>query len=162
MSIAVGAMYVRKHFEQNSKAEVLEMVNRIRTEFEIILENVDWMDDETRRSAIDKLHVMANHIGYPDELMDNDKIEKYYEMLKPDEKNHLSFALSINAFYTDQAFRQLREPVNKNDWENLLPPFIVNAFYSYDENVIREKSFIIFKKIDILFHRKNFSQKKLI
>lgn len=139
MSIAVGAMYVRKYFKQDSRAQVLEMVNRIRTEFEIILENVDWMDNDTRRSAIDKLHVMSNHIGYPDELMDNAKIEKYYEHLEPNENSHLSFALSINTFYTKLAFGMLREPVNKNDWETLLPPFIVNAFYSYDENMIRKK-----------------------
>lgn len=48
LSIAVGALYVRKYFRQDSKAAALEMVNNIRKEFENILEEVNWMDDKVK------------------------------------------------------------------------------------------------------------------
>lgn len=138
LSIAVGALYVRKYFRQDSKATALEMVNGIRKEFEIILNEVDWMDEETRKSATNKLHAMSTHIGYPDEIMDNSKIEKYYENLEIDENNYLSSVLNMNVFGTDYAFNKLRKPVNKTDWVTHARPAVVNAFYSSIENSIRK------------------------
>merc|ERR1711997_1238592 len=49
---AVGAMYVRKYFRQDSKQTALEMVQDIRREFDTILKEIDWMDPETRSRAI--------------------------------------------------------------------------------------------------------------
>ena len=42
-------MYVRKYFRQDAKFAALEMVHDIRAEFDNILENIDWMDDLTKR-----------------------------------------------------------------------------------------------------------------
>lgn len=138
LSIAVGALYVRKYFREDSKAAALEMVNGIRYQFENILKDVAWMDDETRKSAINKLHSMSTHIGYPDEIMDNSKIEEYYQDLEIDENDYLKSVLHMNVFGTDYAFTKLRKPVNKTDWITHARPAIVNAFYSSIENSIRE------------------------
>ena len=45
---AVGALYVRKHFQEDAKKSALEMVHDIRAEFDQILEEIDWMDDLTK------------------------------------------------------------------------------------------------------------------
>lgn len=150
LSIALGALYVRKYFRQDSKAAALEMVNGIRKEFENILEDVNWMDDETRQSALNKLHSMSTHIGYPDEIMDNKKIEKYYENLSIDPNNYLASVLNMNVFGTDYAFNKLRKPVNKTDWVTHARPAIVNAFYSSIENSIRK--FIGSSRFSLAFH----------
>lgn len=138
LSISVGALYVRKYFKEDSKRNALEMVNGIRKEFEKILNNVDWMDDETRVSATKKLHSMSTHIGYPDEIMNNEKIEDYYRNLEIDQNNYLQSVLNMNVFGTDYAFNKLRKPVNKTDWVTHARPAIVNAFYSSIENSIRK------------------------
>lgn len=113
------------------------MVNGIRREYEEILKDVNWMDEKTKKAALNKLHSMSTHIGYPDEIMDNSKIEKYYENLKIDEHNYLSSVLNMNVFGTDYAFNKLRKPVNKTDWVTHARPAVVNAFYSSIENSIR-------------------------
>lgn len=136
-SIAVGAQYVRKHFRQDSKAAALEMVNGIRYQFENILKEVNWMDEETRKSAVAKLHSMSTHIGYPDEIMNKTNIEKYYENLEIDENNYLKSILNMQVFGTNYAFNKLRKPVNKTDWITHARPAIVNAFYSSIENSIQ-------------------------
>lgn len=56
LPISVGALYVRKHFQQNAKRTALEMVNGIRAEFEKILQTVPWMDSTTRAAAISKVY----------------------------------------------------------------------------------------------------------
>lgn len=138
MSIAVGALYVRKYFRQDSKAAALEMVHGIRKEFELILREVNWMDNETREAALNKLKGMSTHIGYPDEIMDDSKIEEYYDNLEIDENNYLSSVLNMNVFGTNYAFNKLRKPVNKTDWVTHARPAVVNAFYSSIENSIRK------------------------
>ncbi|KAH9628009.1 hypothetical protein HF086_017984 [Spodoptera exigua] len=79
MSIAVGALYIRKYFNENSKANALEMVNDIRQQFRKTLNEVDWMDEKTRQAALEKADSMASHIAYPSEMLDNDKLAKFYD-----------------------------------------------------------------------------------
>ena len=126
------------------------MVNGIRKEFELLLNEVNWMDDETRESALNKLKAMSTHIGYPDEIMDNAKIEKYYENLEINENNYLQSVLNMNVFGTDYAFNKLRKPVNKTDWVTHARPAVVNAFYSSIENSIRKTSLKSFASITTL------------
>ena len=45
---AVGAMYVREYFREDSKIAALEMVHDIRSEFDTMIEHIDWMDDLTK------------------------------------------------------------------------------------------------------------------
>lgn len=138
LPISVGALYVRKHFKEDAKATALEMVNNIRAEFTKILEKVEWMDAETKMAAFDKAKAMTTHIGYPDEIMDNSKLEEYYGELTIDPDRYLESVLNMNVFGTDYAFNKLRKPVNKTDWVTHSRPAIVNAFYSSIENSIRK------------------------
>lgn len=129
---------MRKYFQEESKAAAQEMVDGIRKEFEVILNNVNWMDEETRESALHKLKAMATYIGYPDELMDNAKIEELYNGLEIDENNYLLSMLNMRVFGSNYTFSKLREPYNKTDWINHATTAMVNAFYNPIENSIRK------------------------
>ena len=41
-------MYVQKYFKEDAKQAALEMVADIRREFDTILEEIDWMDGNTK------------------------------------------------------------------------------------------------------------------
>lgn len=138
LPISVGALYVRKHFQEGAKRTALEMVNGIRKEFEKILTEVTWMDADTKVAALSKVKSMSTHIGYPDEIMDNAKLEAYYEGLEINPDTYLESVLKMNVFGTDYAFNKLRKPVNKTDWVTHARPAVVNAFYSSIENSIRK------------------------
>ncbi|XP_076754338.1 M13 family metallopeptidase neprilysin 2 isoform X2 [Xylocopa sonorina] len=137
LAISVGAMYVRKYFKENAKKNALEMVADIRQEFTKILEKVDWMDDETRKSALKKAASMSSHIAYPDELLDDKKLENFYEKLELNTDNYLEGILNLTLFGVEYSFSKLRKPVNKSDWITHGRPAIVNAFYSSIENSIQ-------------------------
>ncbi|XP_068152406.1 neprilysin-2 isoform X1 [Drosophila tropicalis] len=137
LGISVGSLYVRKHFNQESKANALEMVNNIRDVFNDILDEVNWMDDKTKKEGKEKLHSMSTHIGYPDEMLDNEKLAKYYEKLEINPDKYFESFLGMNIFGTDYSFNKLRLPVNKTDWVRHARPAIVNAFYSSLENSIQ-------------------------
>lgn len=71
-------MYVRKYFHEEARQSAIEMVKDIREEFQTILNNVEWMDETTRKNALEKAKSMSTHIGYPDELTDDKKLEEFY------------------------------------------------------------------------------------
>ncbi|EDW13650.2 neprilysin-2 isoform X3 [Drosophila mojavensis] len=137
LGISVGSLYVRKHFNQDSKANALEMVNDIRMVFSDILDEVNWMDEKTKKEAKLKLHSMATHIGYPDEMLDNEKLAKYFEKLDINPDAYFESFLNMNIFGTDYSFNKLRQPVNKTEWVRHARPAVVNAFYSSLENSIQ-------------------------
>ncbi|XP_066143643.1 neprilysin-2 isoform X2 [Euwallacea fornicatus] len=137
LSIAAGALYVRKFFNEEARQNAKEMVADIREEFEEILKKVDWMDEKTKQNAMDKAKSMSTHIGYPDEMLDDKKLEEFYQNLELDENKYLRSILNLTLFGTRLSFKRLRQPVNKTDWITHGRPAVVNAFYSAIENSIQ-------------------------
>jgi predicted metalloendopeptidase len=134
---AVGSLYVSKYFHKQSKSTAVEMVSEIRNQFQLILDEVEWMDEDTRRKAKEKARAMSSHIGYPPELLDVTKLEDLYDGLELGEDNYFENALNLTIFGTNFAFNKLREKVDKTDWVHHGRPAVVNAFYSPLENSIQ-------------------------
>ncbi|XP_013133397.1 PREDICTED: membrane metallo-endopeptidase-like 1 [Papilio polytes] len=137
MSIAVGALYIRKFFNEEAKKDAMEMVQDIREQFRRTLEEVEWMDEKTRRQALAKADAMAAHIAYPDEMLSDEKLTEFYDGLEMSEDKLMESVLNLTLFGTDFLFKKLRLPVNKTDWITHGRPAIVNAFYSSIENSIQ-------------------------
>ncbi|XP_070498436.1 neprilysin-2-like [Chironomus tepperi] len=137
LKVALSSMYVRKYFDPVSKKNALDMVDAIKKEFEEILKKVSWMGDETRKAALVKVKKMYTNVGYPDELIGDQKIIDFYKSVNVDDKKYLESILSINEFETDREFQKLREAVNKTDWVKQSNQAQVNAFYSSLENSIK-------------------------
>lgn len=137
LSLAVGAQYIKKYFNEDSKATALEMVNDIRAQFRHILLTVDWMDETTRKAALAKADSMTAHIAYPQEMLDVDKLTDFYKNLDMSPDKLMESVLNLTLFGTDYSFSRLRKPVNKSDWVNHGRPAVVNAFYSSLENSIQ-------------------------
>ena len=56
--LQVGSLFVKNHFNHESKVVALEMIHGIRESFnELLMEN-HWMDDATRLVAKDKARVL--------------------------------------------------------------------------------------------------------
>lgn len=135
MTIATSALYVRKYFDDTAKKNVVEIVDNVKRTFINSLRNLSWMDNCTRTRAIEKAEGMINHVAYPEELMDDDKIEEYYSELEFSDK-YLLLYLNYQKFYSAKAFGELRKTVNKSDWIYHAGSTAVNAYYSVPENGI--------------------------
>lgn len=96
------------------------------------------MDEKTRKSALEKAMSMSTHIAYPDELLDDKKLEEFYENLELNPGDYLQSILNLTQFATNYSFSKLRKPFNKTDWLSHGRPAVVNAFYSSIENSIRK------------------------
>ena len=93
-SSVVGHLYVKKHFKEEAKRAMDEMVRDIRGEMDVILKNIQWMDDKTRVRAREKLRTMKEYIGYPDELLQVHLLEEVYKA-----SNFILLKKPLLAFY---------------------------------------------------------------
>lgn len=96
------------------------------------------MDEETRGAALDKVDSMSSFIAYPDELLDDKKLEEFYDSLEISSGNYLESVLNLTLFATEYSLRQLRLPVNKSDWVTYGDSAVVNAYYSPNDNSMRK------------------------
>lgn len=136
--IPVSAMYVREHFyDHRIKDDVTQITNEISNEFEKLLKESDWMDNETRQEALRKLRLMNAHIAYPSELLDDAKIEEVYKNFQINETNFLHTAILVDNFAKEFYSARFHEPVNRSDWVDHSSSTHVNAYYNGAQNSIQ-------------------------
>ncbi|KAG8268562.1 NEDD8 protease nep2 [Homalodisca vitripennis] len=134
LSLALSSLYVERYFDETSKKAALNMTNMIREEIIRDIQELDWMDEETKKRAVYKASQVVQHIGYPDELTDMNKIEEFYKGLDIDKDQYFEALIDLSRWANDYKFRQLREEVNRTDWRSHGTVTMVNAFYNPMEN----------------------------
>ncbi|XP_063218955.1 neprilysin-4-like isoform X2 [Bacillus rossius redtenbacheri] len=134
MGMAVGAMFVRKYFDESSKNETLQLTREIMQSFKEILNETSWLDEETKKFAAQKAEAMMLKIGYPDFILSSGELnERYRELvINPDE--YFENTLSVLQFLAKAEMNRLGSTVNKTLWN--APPAFINAFYSRNKNQI--------------------------
>jgi len=67
---AVGKIYIERFFPEESKRQMSEIFENIKTAFSARIDGLDWMTDETKVAAQRKLAAMTAKIAYPDKWRD--------------------------------------------------------------------------------------------
>jgi len=127
MGEALGQVYVQQYFGGDSKAKTLEMVHDIEAAMDHDIDTLDWMSPETRVKAKEKLHLVADKIGYPEHWRDYSTL-----MISPTEA--LDNAKHATEFENDRELNKIGKPVDKMEW-GMSPP-TVNAYYDPSMNNI--------------------------
>ena len=91
------------------------------------LDTLDWMTAPTKAKAKEKLHLVADKIGYPDKWRDYSSLE-----IRPDDA--LGNSVRSRAFELDYQLAKIGKPVNRAEW--LISPPTVNAYYNPSMNDI--------------------------
>jgi len=124
---ALAVAYVEKTFGEDGKKTTQEMVRAVEAAFENNLEKLPWMDADTKKAAAEKLHKIANKIGYPDKW-------RSYDGLKVARASFLKNTLAAASFEVAQDLAKIGKPVDRTEW-HMTPP-TVNAYYNASQNEI--------------------------
>ena len=128
LSEAVGQMYVAKYFPESEKARVEEMVANIQKAFSKHIEALDWMGQDTKAKAQEKLAAFTVKIGYPNKWKD------YSTLTVDHSKSYWANVVEANRWYTADEMSQVGKPVDREKW--LMSPQTVNAYYMPTTNEI--------------------------
>lgn len=118
---AVGREYVRRHFPPAAKARMEELVSNLRAALGDSLRSCEWMTEETRAQALDKLAKFTPKIGYPDRWRDYTGLE-----LRGDDL--IGNLERIEAFDYAYQLGKLGGPIRRYEW--YMSPQTVNAYYN--------------------------------
>lgn len=120
MGEALGMSFVAKTFGDDGKAKALEIIHGIEGAMEQSVKTLAWMDEPTRKAALEKLHRISNKIGFPDK-------PRSYEALKTSPTSHLANVAASAAFENKRDLGKIGKPRDKNEWLMTAPT--VNAYY---------------------------------
>jgi putative endopeptidase len=124
---AVGRVYVDRHFPPESKAMMEDLVGNLLVAYRQSITALDWMSEETKQRAFEKLDLFRSKIGYPDSFRDYSSL-----VFTPDDL--LGNVAAANAFETRRQLAKVGAPVDRDEW--LMLPQAVNAYYRPGMNEI--------------------------
>jgi len=124
---AVGREYVARHFPPRSKALMDDLVANLLEAYRQSIAELDWMTDETKARAYEKLDTFRPKIGYPDSFRDYADLE-----VVPDDL--FANVAAAAGFETDRQLAKIGSPVDRDEWFML--PQTVNAYYNPGTNEI--------------------------
>ena len=122
----IGKIYVERHFKPEAKDRMIELVENLRVAYKEAIIDLDWMSDETKKQALDKLSKFKPKIGYPDKWRDYSGLEV---------GNNLINNLRQAALFSHQRqIDKLGKPIDRDEW--FMTPQTVNAYYNPTMNEI--------------------------
>jgi putative endopeptidase len=127
MGEAVGKEYVARHFPPESKALMDELVDNLLKAYRTSIESLDWMTEETKQRAYEKLETFRPKIGYPEKFRD-------YSRLQVRADDLVGNVAAAAEFETDRELAKIGSPVDRDEWFML--PQTVNAYYNPGTNEI--------------------------
>ncbi|XP_065200179.1 neprilysin-1 isoform X2 [Planococcus citri] len=134
LGMAVGALFIQENFNPDSKESAVEMIRNIREAFNELLDENEWMDEETKKLAREKAEAMNERIGYPEILTQFEELDVEYQKLNVTHQHFFRNMFNVLQFECSRNMDKLRKPVDRDKWTT--EPAVVNAFYSPNKNDI--------------------------
>ena len=128
---AIGKLYVDEYFPPEAKTKASQMVDNILGSFKNRIQNLEWMTDETKKRAQEKLASFTVKIGYPDKWKDYSNLDI---KSKEDNGSYISNIMAVTKWNFEDQLSKLGKEVDKTEWG--MSPQTVNAYYNPLNNEI--------------------------
>jgi putative endopeptidase len=123
----LGEEFVKVAFKPEAKKVALEMVDEIIKAYAQHIDNLEWMSEETKKKAHEKLNSFTVKVGYPDKWKDYSKLEIVDNSL-------IRNIMNVNRFNALDNYGKAGKPVDKTEW--FMTPPTINAYYNPSQNEI--------------------------
>lgn len=127
MGEGVGKVYAQRHFPTENKAAMDELVENLRAAMAANLDDIEWMGDDTKVEARDKLAKFTPKIGFTEKF-------ETYDSLQVSADSALENQVAANKWQFEDNLAKLGKPIDKTEWGMF--PQTVNAYYSPTRNEI--------------------------
>lgn len=124
---ALGEVYVKNFFPPEAKAKTMQMVKDIENAMDREIDTLAWMSPATKVKGKEKLHMVADKIGYPDHWRD-------YSALKIIRGDAIGNVTRAAEFESHRQLAKIGKPLDRSEWA-MTPP-TVDAYYNSSMNDI--------------------------
>lgn len=123
----IGKVYVKSFFPPTAKKRMDNMIENLRTAYGDSIKDLDWMSEETKVKALDKLHKFDPKIGYPTQWKD-------YSNLHITRDSLVDNMIAVQNWNVNRNRSKLGQPIDRTEWG--MNPQTVNAYYNPTKNEI--------------------------
>jgi putative endopeptidase len=123
----IGQVYVDEYLPKGTKEKLLEIGNNIRDVYADRIKKLDWMSEETKVKALNKLSKIVMKVGYPDKWKDLSSITI-------DKNSYLKNVIAVNQWNYNYMTNKFGKPVDRTEWG--MYPQTYNAYYNPSNNEI--------------------------
>lgn len=123
----VGKVYVKSFFPPSAKSRMDNMIENLRDAYGSSIKELDWMSQETKIKALEKLHKFDPKIGYPTKWKD-------YSSLHISNDSLLDNMKAVQEWGVHRNRSKLGQPIDRTEWG--MNPQTVNAYYNPTKNEI--------------------------
>ena len=126
--------YIGNYFTSETKQQIRDMVEDVRAYYIELLSNVEWLSQQTRDLAVEKMKKMAVRIMYPDVLPDYSNLT----YCGYDEGGNLLDAVAaINQHNHAPNAEKVNQAVKRSDWNlKSMSTLVMNAYNEHTSNSI--------------------------
>jgi putative endopeptidase len=124
---AIGKLYVERHFPPAAKTQMDLLIENLIEAYRQSISNLEWMSDETKTRALEKLDKFTPKIGYPVRWRD-------YSSVHVDVDDLVGNVFTIARFDFARETGKVGKPLDRDEWFML--PQTVNAYYNPGFNEI--------------------------
>ncbi|EDW26543.1 GL13072 [Drosophila persimilis] len=118
VGFAVGAIFVRQAFHGESKPAAEQMIVEIREAFKHNMQNLTWVDKQTRERAIEKADQISDMIGFPDYILDPADLDRKYADLNITANAYFDNNLQVAIYNLRSNLKRLDQPTPFFDINN--------------------------------------------
>ncbi|NXK12042.1 KELL protein, partial [Herpetotheres cachinnans] len=130
----LGQMIVQEIFPQQTKKHAEQMFSEIQDALYGQLDQLEWMDEQTRQEAkvlVSKLHV---EIGYPAHILQSAKVNLEYQNLEINEDTFFLNVVACLKVLRENSYLKLLQNHSQDDW--YVSPWTVHSYYSIRHHMV--------------------------
>ena len=117
----IGKIYVESHYPAESERQMTELIGNLRDAYRERITGNSWMDEATRKAALEKLAAFEPRIGHPVKYID-------YSSMKVAKGDPLGNSIRAADFAWKLQLKRFPKPVDRSLWG--MYPQTINAYYN--------------------------------
>ncbi|XP_012277077.1 endothelin-converting enzyme homolog [Orussus abietinus] len=126
--------YIRNYFPENAITEALDIVKKVETKAKDVISEMDWMDEESKTIAREKVQSMTNFVGYSDYQKTHKDITRFYNGLDYG-SSYFENTLRFRKYSLTKKLESLRQPVDEAELN--VGPVSLEDYHYYTQNAMR-------------------------
>ncbi|XP_019139513.3 kell blood group glycoprotein isoform X3 [Corvus cornix cornix] len=130
----LGKMIVQEIFPEQTKKFAEQMFSAIQDALYDRLDQVEWMDEQTRRNAKALVSKLQVEIGYPAHILQTDKVNLEYQNLEINEDTFFLNVVACLKILRENSYLKLLQHHPQDNWR--VHPWSVHSYYSVRHHMV--------------------------
>ncbi|XP_023795272.1 kell blood group glycoprotein isoform X3 [Cyanistes caeruleus] len=130
----LGKMIVQEIFPEQTKKFAEQMFSVIQDALCDRLDQVEWMDEQTRQNAKASVSKLQVEIGYPAHILQTDKVNLEYQNLEINEDTFFLNVVACLKVLRENSYLKLLQHYPQKNWH--VHPWSVHSYYSMTDHMV--------------------------